>query len=335
MRAFEPPLSPTEASARGSRPPWPRLQLRALPARPQLGALVARLEDVRGRALRAAEQPQLTAAWRQHGPLPADAAADRLRPHLARIGRHSALTELLPWLWGMLRVHRLLRTEPPAVHRRGARRGLFRSAPLEEAVARLRFVVQPHGPSPGSPGAGKSATPRALCDAREPARFAAALQRQVQEAVCRLEARGVTPVLLCDEAQFARAAVLDELRLGPTPPWAPAARSPWPWPATPAGRRSGPWMLRRRAGARCGSRPVATDSGAASAGCTPSACDKEGSGPGWSGVYRRCGGSDQDAGSVRLRYDHGGGVDGGGHGCPPQAEAGCTRRVEPIGGHGR
>jgi len=70
-----------------------------LPAGPQLGALVARLEDLLGRALRPAEQQQLAAAWRQHGPLPADTAADRLRPHLARIGRHTALTEMLPLLW--------------------------------------------------------------------------------------------------------------------------------------------------------------------------------------------------------------------------------------------
>jgi putative transposase len=70
------------------------------PTGPQIGALVARLEDLLGRALRPAEQHQLAAAWRTRGPLPADAAADRLRPHLARLGRHSPLTAILPLLWG-------------------------------------------------------------------------------------------------------------------------------------------------------------------------------------------------------------------------------------------
>ncbi len=70
------------------------------PAGPQLGALVARLEDLLGRALRPAEQQQLAAAWRSRGPLPADTAADRLRPHLARVSRNTALLTILPLLWG-------------------------------------------------------------------------------------------------------------------------------------------------------------------------------------------------------------------------------------------
>ena len=121
---------------------------------------------------------------------------------------------------------------------------LFRSGPLDEALARLRFVVEQHGIAllTGEPGSGKSATLRALVAAGEPAQhkfiylttprsprgllqalcyalglepawFAVALQRQVQDALCRLDAHGVTPVLLCDEAQLAPAAVLDELRL--------------------------------------------------------------------------------------------------------------------------
>jgi hypothetical protein len=72
----------------------------APPSGPQIGALVARIEDLLGRALRPAEQHQLAAAWRTRGPLPADAAADRLRPHLARLGRHTALATILPLLWG-------------------------------------------------------------------------------------------------------------------------------------------------------------------------------------------------------------------------------------------
>jgi len=121
---------------------------------------------------------------------------------------------------------------------------LFRSAPLEEALARLRFVVDQHGIALlcGEPGSGKSASLRALVAACDPARhkfiylttprsprgllqalchalglepawFAVELQREVQEALCRLDGHGVTPVLLCDEAQSAPPAVLDELRL--------------------------------------------------------------------------------------------------------------------------
>ncbi len=71
----------------------------SVPLGPQIGALLARLEDLLGRALRPPEQAQLAALWRQRGPLTADAAA-QLAPHLARISRHTALTELLPLLWG-------------------------------------------------------------------------------------------------------------------------------------------------------------------------------------------------------------------------------------------
>jgi type II secretory pathway predicted ATPase ExeA len=54
-----------------------------------------------------------------------------------------------------------------------------------------------------------------LCHALglDPAWFAVELQRQVRDAFCRLDAQGVTAVLLCDEAQLAPVAVLDELRL--------------------------------------------------------------------------------------------------------------------------
>jgi len=70
------------------------------PAGPQLPTLVARLEDLLGRGLRPAEQHELAAAWTRRGPLPADTAADRLRPHLARLGRHTALADILDLLWG-------------------------------------------------------------------------------------------------------------------------------------------------------------------------------------------------------------------------------------------
>ena len=121
---------------------------------------------------------------------------------------------------------------------------LFRSSHLEEALARLRFVIDQHGIGllTGDPGSGKSASLRALVAACDPARhkflylttprsprgllqilchglglepswFAAELQRQVQDALSRLDAHGVTPVLLADEAQTAPASVLEELRL--------------------------------------------------------------------------------------------------------------------------
>ncbi len=121
---------------------------------------------------------------------------------------------------------------------------LFRSVPLEEALARLCFVIDQHGIGllTGEPGTGKSATLRALvaaCDqARhkfiylimprsprgllmllchalglDPAWSAVDLAAQVKEALSRLDAHGVTPVLLCDEAQLAPVSVLDELRL--------------------------------------------------------------------------------------------------------------------------
>ena len=70
------------------------------PTGPQIGALVAVLEELLVRALRPAEQRELAAAWRSRGPLLAAHAADRLRPHLARLGRHTALTAILPLLWG-------------------------------------------------------------------------------------------------------------------------------------------------------------------------------------------------------------------------------------------
>ena len=121
---------------------------------------------------------------------------------------------------------------------------LFGSASLEAALARLRFVLDQHaiGLLHGEPGSGKSATLRALvagCDpARhkfiyltsprspgallqtlchalglEPAWFAAELQRQVKDALARLDTHGATPILLCDEAQLAPVAVIEELRL--------------------------------------------------------------------------------------------------------------------------
>ena len=71
----------------------------ANPAGPPLGALVDRIEVLLGRALRPAEQRQLAAVWNRRGPLPADTAADRLRPHLARIGRATALADILDILW--------------------------------------------------------------------------------------------------------------------------------------------------------------------------------------------------------------------------------------------
>jgi type II secretory pathway predicted ATPase ExeA len=121
---------------------------------------------------------------------------------------------------------------------------LFRSPALEEALARLRFVLDQQGIGLlcGEPGAGKSATLRALVAACDPARhkfiyltaprstrallqtlchalglepawFAAELQRQVVSALARLDDHGVIPVLLCDEAHLAPIAVLEELRL--------------------------------------------------------------------------------------------------------------------------
>lgn len=72
----------------------------ARPAGPQLGLLVARLEELLGRALRPAEQHLLLTCWREHGPLPADLAADRLRPHLGRLGRQTPLAQIVTLLWG-------------------------------------------------------------------------------------------------------------------------------------------------------------------------------------------------------------------------------------------
>jgi putative transposase len=72
----------------------------ARPAGPQLGLLVARLEELLGRALRPAEQHLLHTSWREHGPLAADLAADRLRPHLGRLGRQTPLAQIVTLLWG-------------------------------------------------------------------------------------------------------------------------------------------------------------------------------------------------------------------------------------------
>jgi putative transposase len=71
----------------------------ARPVGPQLGRLVARLEDLLGRALRPAEQHLLHTCWQQQGPLEADLAADRLRPHLGRLGRQTPLAEIMTLLW--------------------------------------------------------------------------------------------------------------------------------------------------------------------------------------------------------------------------------------------
>jgi type II secretory pathway predicted ATPase ExeA len=121
---------------------------------------------------------------------------------------------------------------------------LFASAPLQEALARLRFVIDQHGIGliTGEPGCGKSVALRALVASCEPAThkfiyltaprsprgllqllchalgldpawFAVELQRQVRDALIRLDGHGVTPVLLCDEAQLAPVSVLDEIRL--------------------------------------------------------------------------------------------------------------------------
>jgi len=121
---------------------------------------------------------------------------------------------------------------------------LFRSLPLQEALARLGFVIDQHGIGllVGEPGSGKSASLRALvastdlarhkfiylalprsprglltllCHALglEPAWTAVELAQQVKQALCRLDEHGLTPVVLADEAQNAPATVLDELRL--------------------------------------------------------------------------------------------------------------------------
>lgn len=69
------------------------------PAGPQLGQLVTALEDLLGRALRPQEQHLLHTCWQQRGPLAADLAADRLRPHLGRLGRQTPLAEIVNLLW--------------------------------------------------------------------------------------------------------------------------------------------------------------------------------------------------------------------------------------------
>ena len=69
-------------------------------AGPQLGPLIARIEDLLGRTLNPVEQHLLHARWQQHGPLAADLAADRLRPHLGRLGRQTPLSEIATLLWG-------------------------------------------------------------------------------------------------------------------------------------------------------------------------------------------------------------------------------------------
>ncbi len=119
----------------------------------------------------------------------------------------------------------------------------FRSAGLEEALARLRYVLTQRaiGLLLGEPGSGKTAALRALVHAADPAThkflylnnpgtvrglyrllchalglvpayFAADLARQVQQALLRLVDHGVTPALLCDETQDWPIPVLQELR---------------------------------------------------------------------------------------------------------------------------
>jgi putative transposase len=68
-------------------------------AGPRLADLVGRIEPLLGRALRPEEQHALARAWQERGPLAAQVAADRLRPHLARIGRATAIADLLDILW--------------------------------------------------------------------------------------------------------------------------------------------------------------------------------------------------------------------------------------------
>jgi putative transposase len=72
----------------------------ARPAGPQLGLLVSCLEDLLARTLRPAEQHLLHTCWRDRGPLAPELAADRLRPHLARLGRQTPLSEIVNLLWG-------------------------------------------------------------------------------------------------------------------------------------------------------------------------------------------------------------------------------------------
>jgi putative transposase len=69
------------------------------PLGPQLGQLIRALEDLLGRALRPSEQHLLHTFWQQHGPLPADLASDRLRPHLGRLGRQTPVSEIVTLLW--------------------------------------------------------------------------------------------------------------------------------------------------------------------------------------------------------------------------------------------
>lgn len=66
---------------------------------PRLADLVGRIEPLLGRALRPEEQRALVQAWQDRGPLAAQVATDRLRPHLAHIGRSTAVTHLLDILW--------------------------------------------------------------------------------------------------------------------------------------------------------------------------------------------------------------------------------------------
>jgi hypothetical protein len=82
------------------------------PVGPQIRALVARLEDLVGRTLRPAEQRELASTWTRRGPLPTASA----RTWAARPGSPPSWT----CAGGTPRVRRLLRNDPPTVHRRGS-----------------------------------------------------------------------------------------------------------------------------------------------------------------------------------------------------------------------